>query len=131
MERRSRNTLIIIVIIILLPNVAVKRKTTAATTITNKNRKLHQIVCTLIRYMGFMGIFMFSWMFQHDYLDTYCFECLIYMCYVFLYCCFHICSMQLSMFHMERRSRNTPILSSFFLTCIPESDAELTCMCFS
>ena len=28
--------------------------------------------------MGFMGIlFMLSWMFQHDYLDTYCFECLI------------------------------------------------------
>ena len=29
--------------------------------------------------------FMLSWMFQHDYLDTYCFECLICMCFVFLY----------------------------------------------
>ena len=41
-------------------------------------------LCTLIRYMGFMGIlFMLSWLFQHDYLDTYCFECLICMCFVF------------------------------------------------
>ena len=40
----------------------------------------------LIWFMGFMGIlFMLSWMFQHDYLDTYCFECLICMCFVFLY----------------------------------------------
>ena len=29
--------------------------------------------------------FLLSWMFQHDYLDTYCFECLICMCFVFLY----------------------------------------------
>ena len=29
--------------------------------------------------------FMLSWMFQHDYLDTYCFECLICMCFAFLY----------------------------------------------
>ena len=29
--------------------------------------------------------FMLSWMFQHDYLDTYCFECLLCMCFVFLY----------------------------------------------
>ena len=28
---------------------------------------------------------MLSWMFQHGYLDTYCFECLICMCFVFLY----------------------------------------------
>ena len=36
--------------------------------------------------MGFIGIlFMLSWMFQHDYLDTYCFECLICMCFVYLY----------------------------------------------
>ena len=35
---------------------------------------------------GFLWIFfMLSWMFQHDYLDTYCFECLICMCFVFLY----------------------------------------------
>ena len=36
---------------------------------------------------GFLWVFfsMLSWMFQHDYLDTYCFECLISMCFVFLY----------------------------------------------
>ena len=36
---------------------------------------------------GFYGysVFMLSWMFQHDYLDTYCFECLICMGFVFLY----------------------------------------------
>ena len=28
---------------------------------------------------------MLSWMFQHDYLDTYCFECLKCICFVFLY----------------------------------------------
>ena len=40
---------------------------------------------TLIRYIGFMGILflMLSWMFQHDYLDS--FECLICMRFVFLY----------------------------------------------
>ena len=40
---------------------------------------------TLIQYMDFMGFFMLSWMFQHNYLGTYCFECLICMCFVFLY----------------------------------------------
>ena len=36
---------------------------------------------------GFYGysFFMLSWMFQHDYLDTYCFECLVCMCFIFLY----------------------------------------------
>ena len=36
---------------------------------------------------GFDGysVFMLSWMFQHDYFDTYCFDCLICMCFVFLY----------------------------------------------
>ena len=36
---------------------------------------------------GFYGysFFKLSWMFQHDYLDTCCFECLICMCFVFLY----------------------------------------------
>ena len=62
--------------------------------------------------MGFLGIlFMFSWMFQHDYLDSYCFECLICMCFVFCIC---TCSAQLSMFHMERRSRNTFIIIIIF-----------------
>ena len=36
-------------------------------------------------YGFFMGIlFMLSWMFQNNYLDTCCFECLICMCFVFL-----------------------------------------------
>ena len=41
---------------------------------------------------GFLWVFFFmlSWMFQHDYLDTHCFECVIYMCFVFLY--LHLCS---------------------------------------
>ena len=66
-------------------------------------------MCTLIQYMGFTGIiFMLSWMFQHDYLDTCCFECLIYACV--LHFCIHTCSAQLSMFHMERHSRNTLII---------------------
>ena len=36
---------------------------------------------------GFLWVFFFmlSSMLQHDYLDTYCFECLICMCFVFLY----------------------------------------------
>ena len=45
-------------------------------------------LCTLIGYIGFMGIlflYMLNWMFQHDYLDTYCFECLICMRCAFLY----------------------------------------------
>ena len=44
-------------------------------------------MCTLIQYLGFIGNFFycFSWMFQHDCLDTCCFECLICMCFVFLY----------------------------------------------
>ena len=38
-------------------------------------------------YLGFMVSFfkLLSWMFQHDCLDTCCFECLICMCFVFLY----------------------------------------------
>ena len=43
-------------------------------------------------------------MFQHDYFDTCCFECLICMCFVFLY--LHLFS-AVDLFHMERRSRNT------------------------
>ena len=54
-----------------------------------------KITCTFCHqpYMGSIGILvMLSWMFQHDCLDTYCFECLIcmylyvsYMYFVFLY----------------------------------------------
>ena len=45
-------------------------------------------MCTLIQYLGFMGnffILLLSWMFQHDCFNTCCFECLICMCFVFLY----------------------------------------------
>ena len=44
-------------------------------------------MCTLIRYLGFMGYFfkLLNWMFQHDCLDTCCFECLICICFVYLY----------------------------------------------
>ena len=43
-------------------------------------------MCTLKRYLVFGGLFSrFSWMFQHDCLDTCCFECLICMCFLFLY----------------------------------------------
>ena len=40
---------------------------------------------TVILCLSFMGtlFFMLSWMFQHDYFDTCCFECLICMCFVF------------------------------------------------
>ena len=47
-------------------------------------------MCTLIRYLGFMGKLkkkkfkLLSWMFQHDCLDTCCFEC-ICMCFVLSY----------------------------------------------
>ena len=33
----------------------------------------------------FLVFKLLSWMFQHDCLDTCCFECLICMCFVFLY----------------------------------------------
>ena len=63
-----------------------------------------------VRYMGFYGVFFFflmlSWMFQHDYLDTYCFG--LYACV--LHFCICICSAQLSIFHMEKRSRNMLII---------------------
>ena len=37
------------------------------------------------RVYGFLWFFMLSWLFQHDYLDTCCFGCLICMSFVFLY----------------------------------------------
>ena len=48
-----------------------------------------------------------SLMFEHDCLDTCCFGCLICMC---LYFCICTCSAQLSMFHMEKFSRNKLII---------------------
>ena len=66
-------------------------------------------MCTLIRYLRFMGPFilkypslLLSWMYEHDCVDTCCFGRLICMSFVFLY---------LPLFHMERRSR-------FFFFCL-------------
>ena len=42
-------------------------------------------VDTVYRFYGFLFLLMLSWVFQNDYLDTCCFECLICMCFVFLY----------------------------------------------
>ena len=39
---------------------------------------------TVFGFYGYSFV-MLSWMFQHDYLDTCCSECLICMCFVFLY----------------------------------------------
>ena len=47
------------------------------------------VVCVLV--VGFFVVvvvlvfLLLSWMFQHDCLDTCCFECLICMCFVFFY----------------------------------------------
>ena len=41
-------------------------------------------VDAVYRFYGY-SIFILSWMFPYDYLDTYCFECLICMHFVFLY----------------------------------------------
>ena len=47
-------------------------------------------LCTLIRYMGFYGysFFMLSWMFRHDHLDTYYFECLMHVFCIFVFALF-------------------------------------------
>ena len=48
-------------------------------------------MCTLVWYLG-LKIFFFqypalllSWMFEHDFMDTCCFGCLICVCFVFLH----------------------------------------------
>ena len=71
------------------------------------------------RFYGYVDFFfvcfflthplLLSWMFEHNRLHTCCFGCLIiYACV--LYFCICLCSAQLSIFHMERRSRNTIII---------------------
>ena len=55
-------------------------------------------------------------MFEHDCLDTCCFGRLIYMCFVIFFT--RTCSAQLSMFHMERRCRNTLIILLLLLIII-------------
>ena len=66
------------------------------------------ILCALMRYIGFMGVlfFMPNWMFEHDWTPTVL-GCLICMHFLFCIC---TCSVQLSMFHMERHSKNTLII---------------------
>ena len=64
----------------------------------------------IVFFFSSFFFFLHRWTFQYDYLDTCCFECLIRMCFAFLYC---PCSAQLSMFHMERRSRNTLIINIY------------------
>ena len=54
------------------------------------------------------SFFMLNWMFQHGCLDTYCFLGVLYACVFYFRIC--TCSAQLSMFHMEKRSRNTLIV---------------------
>ena len=54
-------------------------------------------------------------MFKHDCLDTCCFGCLIRVWFVFLY--LNLFS-ALSMFHIERRSRNTIIIVIIMITII-------------
>ena len=71
-------------------------------------------MCTLIQYLRFMGTYFYT--------HLYCFvECLsmivwthavwdvLYACVLYLYIC--TSSAQLSMFHMERRSRNSLIIT--------------------
>ena len=62
-------------------------------------------------YWFYEYFFMLNWMFQHDYLDTYCFECLICMRFVFLY--LHLFS-SVDIFHMQRCSRHTLIIIIIF-----------------
>ena len=73
------------------------------------------LLCTLIRYMGFRGILflclvgcfsMITW--------TPAVLSVLYACV--LYFCICTCSAQLSMFHMERRSKNTLIIIIIIIT---------------
>ena len=63
-----------------------------------------------MQYIGFMGVlfFMLNWMFQHERFGHLLFLRVLYAC--LFYFCICTCSAQLSMFHMEKRSRNTLII---------------------
>ena len=63
-------------------------------------------VDTIYWFYGYSFFLMLNWIFQHDYLDTVL--SILYAC--ILYFCICTCSAKLSMFHMERRSRNTLIV---------------------
>ena len=66
-------------------------------------------LCTLIRYMGFMGI-LFLGLFGCFNMITWTPTVLSVLCACVSYFCICTCSAQLGMFHMERRSRNTHII---------------------
>ena len=74
-------------------------------------------MCTLIQHLGFMGTFfflfffffsflypslLFSWMFEHDCLDTSCLRRPTCMCFVFLY--LHLFGATEHVSHLEIRS---------------------------
>ena len=48
---------------------------------------IYVYIDAVFEFYGLWGVFfsLLSWMFQHDCLDTSCFECLICMCFGFLY----------------------------------------------
>ena len=63
-------------------------------------------MCTLIRYLGFMGNFLvgcYSMIVWTSAVSSVLYACVLYFCIC-------TCSEQLSMFHMERRSRSTLII---------------------
>ena len=67
------------------------------------------LMCTLIQYLGFMSTFFFFFFYPSLLLSmivwTYTVLGVLYACV--LYFCICTCSAQLSMFHVERRSRDT------------------------
>ena len=67
--------------------------------------KYQIFVVLLLLLLCFYPSLLLSWMFEHDCLDTCCFWCVLYFC-------IRIFSAQLSMFQMERRSRNTLITTT-------------------
>ena len=75
-------------------------------------------MCTLIGYLGFMGNLKFNCF-------VGCFSMIVwapavlsvlYACV--LYFCICTCSAQLSMFHLERRSRNTITIIMIIIQCV-------------
>ena len=87
-------------------------------------------VCVCVCLHGLVLFFceLHSWMFQHAFLDTCCFECLIikfYACFLYFFVC--PCSAQLSMFHMERCSRSMLII--IVVVCVFVCVCVCVCVC--
>ena len=97
----------------------------------------YEFIDTIFEFYGYILFLFFlypslllSWMLEQNCLDTCCLGCLSCMCFVFCIC---TCSAQLSMFHMERRSRNrlTIIISSGNpLTWIDRRYSLFSLLCF-